>query len=93
MDAISRSDIFFSLTSLAVILMTAGILIVLYYVIKILKDVESITETTKQETDEIAGDIDSARSFIKRAGLLGIFGRLARRLRRRSSHGAHKRSE
>jgi hypothetical protein len=82
MDFLLRSDILFFLASLGVFLVVAGILAVIYYMIKILRDVESIAESVKQETKEIVSDIEQARSFIKRGVLPALFMRIVKRWRR-----------
>lgn len=63
-----KSDIFFFLTGLAVVVVTALIVIALVYVIKILRDVKDISHTVKEESEEIKGDIDTLRENVKKGG-------------------------
>lgn len=68
MEGLLKSDIFFFLTGLAVILVTALVVIALIYVIKILRDLRDISHTVKEESEEIKSDIDSLRANVKKGG-------------------------
>lgn len=77
MDSILKSDIFFFISSVAVIAIGIGAIIAFFYVINILRDVKDVSRTVKKETTEIAGDLDTMRTRAKNgqivAGLLGFF--------------------
>jgi hypothetical protein len=73
MDGLLKADIFFFLTSIAVVLITIVLLIAFYYIIKILRDIHELSELIKDEGEHIIHDIDSARNSVKRKGKsLGI---------------------
>lgn len=68
MDQIAKSEIFFVVTTVAVIVITILMAIAGFYVIKILKNVKSITTRAKTETDLIAGDITELRTNLRQEG-------------------------
>lgn len=72
MDTLMKADIFFFVTTIVVVVSgTLGIVITLY-ILPILKNIWEITERIKQETHEIADDIDTFRDSIKeKAGTVG----------------------
>ncbi len=64
MDSLLKADIFFVVATVAVF-MIAGILVwVMVYVIKIVRNVEDISETVKQETRKVSRDIDGIRERV-----------------------------
>lgn len=65
MNSIVKSDVFFFITGLCVILLTIVGLVVLYYLTKIFKDIKHIAQTAKTEVDHIAEDVDDFRKDIK----------------------------
>jgi hypothetical protein len=69
MDSLLHADIFFLVTTVAMILITIVIVIALIYVIKILRDVSSVSKKVKNESDEIINDIKLLRGSIKTQGL------------------------
>lgn len=62
MTELIKSDVFFFITAVAIVVVTIVILVALYYVIKILRDFEEISDIVKNESKLIAGDI----SFFRR---------------------------
>jgi len=65
MDSIIKSDIFFFITGLSVIVLTIVGLVVLYYLTKIFKDIKHIAKTAKTEADHIAEDVETYRKDLK----------------------------
>lgn len=65
MDALARSDAFFLITALAVVIITALVIAALVYVIRILRDLKSLSEKLEAGGDAIAGDISSIHRNIK----------------------------
>jgi len=59
-----KQDIFFFITSVAVILVTLLVVVALYYFVRILRNVDDISATAKEETHKIVSDIDSVRGEI-----------------------------
>lgn len=69
MEQIAKSEIFFMVTTVAVVVGTIMASVAAYYVIKILRNLKAITGKAKTQTDLLAGDIDELRSSIKREGV------------------------
>lgn len=65
MQELARADIFFLISTLAVVLVTAGLIGVFYYLIRILKNVHEISERAKKVSEEMETDIESLRSGVK----------------------------
>lgn len=69
MENIIQADIFFFITSIAVIVFTICLAIVMFYVVRILKDMKHISKTMSQESDKLLNDIDSLRETVKAEGI------------------------
>lgn len=65
MQELARADIFFLISTLAVVLVTTGLIGVFYYLIRILKNIHEISERVKKVSEEVGADIESLRSGIK----------------------------
>ncbi|MES2409378.1 MAG: hypothetical protein V4509_03700 [Patescibacteria group bacterium] len=68
MENIAKSDMFFFVTTIAVIIVTLVLVVALAYVIRIASDIKYIAGKAKQETDEIVDDIKNARETLKSKG-------------------------
>lgn len=68
MESIAKSDMFFFVTTIAVIVVTLVLVVALAYVIRIASDIKYIAKRAKQETDEIADDLKTARETLKSKG-------------------------
>ncbi|MDB5204871.1 MAG: hypothetical protein JWP09_899 [Candidatus Taylorbacteria bacterium] len=68
MENIAKSDMFFFVTTIAVIIVTLVLVVALAYVIRIASDIKYIAKRAKQETDEIADDLKNARETLKSKG-------------------------
>ncbi len=68
MNEFIKSDVFFFITSIAVVVLTAILLIALYYIIKILKNVRYISDKAKVETDHLAEDVKELRENVRKEG-------------------------
>lgn len=68
MESILTSDIFFFITSIAVIIMTLTVVVMLFYGIKIVRHIAHITQHIQDESDMIAHDIKELRSTLKKGG-------------------------
>ncbi|MEK7185585.1 MAG: hypothetical protein AAB726_03115 [Patescibacteria group bacterium] len=64
-----KADIFFFITSAAVIIFTIGIIVVVFYVVRILRDMRHISKTMSQETDKVATIVNLFLDrFLRRKG-------------------------
>jgi predicted Holliday junction resolvase-like endonuclease len=68
MESVAKSDVFFFVTTVAVIVVTLVIVVALAYIIRIASDIKYISTRAKQETDEIVDDLKSARETLKEKG-------------------------
>ena len=61
MDSIVKSEIFFFITSIAVIVLSVGAAVVLVYAIRVLRDVDHVAKLVRDESDLIAKDVSQLR--------------------------------
>ncbi|VAW19396.1 hypothetical protein MNBD_BACTEROID04-1012 [hydrothermal vent metagenome] len=66
MQNLIQSDIFFFITSVAVVIVTISILVMLWYIIRILKNIKDVSEIVKRETVFFSGDLSGIRKKIKK---------------------------
>lgn len=69
MDTLIHADIFFFVTTIAVVLIAALFIVVILYAVRILNDMRYISGVVRRETDLLAEDFEEAREKIKREGL------------------------
>ena len=86
MEAIARSDIFFFITSLSVIIFTLILVIAGFYLIRILKNVSDVSDTIKETVDDTNEQLATMRERIKRNPFLRF---IFRRIKNRKV-GEHK---
>ncbi len=65
MDSVLKSDLFFFITSIAVVLVSAVLIVIMVYIVRIMRDIKDIASTLKQQTDALSDDIDEFRSKVK----------------------------
>jgi len=65
MQTFIHADIFFFITTIAVILVTLVSVIILVYIVIILKDVRELSRIIKREGTEIAEDVHTFRQEVK----------------------------
>lgn len=76
METLLKADIFFFITSIAVILLTLFVLIVLYHLIKILKDVEFISDKLQKGTAFATDNLEELVNNINQSSIFKfIFGK------------------
>ncbi len=69
MEGFLKADIFFFVTTIAVIFVSVALVVVLVYLIKILRDFLYVSKKVKDESDKIIRDVDEFRGeFKKRSG-------------------------
>ena len=70
MEGVLKSDIFFFVTTVAVALVTTGIIIALIYLIRIMRNAESLSRTIRHEGEETAEGIGAFfRNLFKRKNI------------------------
>ena len=72
MTSIMQLDIFFFITTIAVVIVTVLITVALIYIVLILKDIRNISEVVSKESRNFADDTEMVRTTIK-AGLTKLF--------------------
>src|SRR3989338_5432791 len=65
METLVKTDLFFFVTTVVVIILGAVLTVAAIYLIKVLREVKSITSCVKRETDEIVDDVHELRENIK----------------------------
>ncbi len=68
MTTLVHADIFFFVTTIAVIVVAAALTVALVYFIKVLRDVRAVSKAVKEEADLIREDIRAARENVKNEG-------------------------
>lgn len=68
-DSIIHADIFFFISTIALVGISIGICIALYYLIKILRNVREFSDIVKAEGSEIVADVRKARLALRDEGM------------------------
>lgn len=76
-DSLLKADIFFVISTVAVVLIAAFLVWVLFYIIKILRNVQSISEDVKREVHAIAEDAQGVHRTVY-SGIQWLFLMLAK---------------
>ena len=69
METLMKADIFFFITTVAVIAVTICLVYAGYYLIRILRNVEEISEEVKQESQLMREDLGDLRTNIRAEGM------------------------
>lgn len=84
MEEILKANIFFFITSVAVILLSIGIIIAVLYLVRILRDVKHISEIARTQSDLIADDIRDLRTNMRSGNVANGIVNFARGLYKRA---------
>lgn len=68
MDDFFRMDVFFVITTVFIIILGVLLSMALYRVIRILKDVEHVSENISKESDLIQEDVAHLRAHVRKEG-------------------------
>ena len=90
MDTIARSDAFFVITSVAIIILSVLFSVLLVYGIRVIRDVSQIAKKARQEGEAIIDDVRAARENIKTGSSLRSFGTFLARIFANSYSGHEK---
>jgi len=69
MENFIKADIFFFITSIAVVISTIGVIVVAVYVVRILRDMKHISKKVSEEGDKIIEDVEYLRETAKAEGM------------------------
>lgn len=89
MDTFIHADIFFFVTTIAVALFSIALIIVLVFIIKILNNIQKISDTIRNESELLVEDVHELRGKIHRnkitaGGIFNFFRDLFARKNRRN---------
>ena len=73
MDSLLKSDIFFVVTTGAVVIITACLVVLLIYVIRILHEVRSLIELARKEGELLSTDLSELRGRVQAQGFKWAF--------------------
>jgi hypothetical protein len=68
MQELVHADIFFFISSVCVICITIGILVLLYYLIPIVRDARAVAAKLRKAGDEVEKDFEALRSSLREEG-------------------------
>lgn len=68
MNEFLKMDVFFLITTVAVLLVTGLVCFVLYRILRILRNVEHVSQIVSDESDLVRNDLSEMRAVIKREG-------------------------
>jgi len=80
-DSLIHADTFFFTTTIVVVLVALGILIALFYLIRILRDASRLARGIREEGDAISADVGRVRRSVA-----NFFARATHRARGRRTH-------
>jgi signal transduction histidine kinase len=72
MDAVLKADIFFFITTVAIVVLAIAAFIALVFLIQILRDVRHVSKRVREQSDRILSDVEDLRNFIKEEGKKAI---------------------
>jgi 5-bromo-4-chloroindolyl phosphate hydrolysis protein len=91
MTEFAKMDIFFLITSIAVVVLTALLAVLAIYIIKISSDIKYISGKAKNEADFIAKDLSDLRENVREKGAnLKYFASFFNNLRKSAQSGKEK---
>jgi hypothetical protein len=70
MSEILQANIFFMITSVAVLVFTIFVCVILYHVIKILKSIRKIVAKVEEGSELIAEDVSQLRTYVLEGSLV-----------------------
>lgn len=73
MDSFLKADIFFVVTTVAVFAVAVIAIWALVYLVRILRNVEDISETVKKETEKFSNDLGGLRDHVRNNGIVPRF--------------------
>lgn len=68
-ESLIHADIFFFISTISLVVISIGISISFFYVIKILRNVRDITDKANRESDELITDLRHLRKALRDEGL------------------------
>lgn len=72
MNSLVQADIFFFVTTAAIMVVTIALVIALVFFIQILRDVRHVSKRAREESDRFLTDMEELRRFLKKEGKRAI---------------------
>lgn len=69
METLIHADIFFFITSIAVVILTILLAVILAYAIIVFRNLKKVSEQVKRQAQNLETDIDTLRQCVKSQGL------------------------
>lgn len=93
MDQFYKMDVFFVVTTIAVVIVAVLICIALFYIVRLLSTFNRIANEVEEETQELRGDLDDLRIKAKKEGLrlghlVSFFGKGTKRIASRKKRSS-----
>ena len=70
MSEILQANIFFIITSIAVLVLTLFVCLILYHVVKILRSIRKIVDRVEEGSEVIAEDVSQLRAYVVEGSLV-----------------------
>lgn len=93
MDSILKADIFFFVTTVAIVLLTIGGIIIIVYIWKIVRDIKDVSQIVKDQTHKVSEDINEMRKEGVNGfwnGMMSLGGKLFKKRKKKSHEKKHK---
>lgn len=68
MSEIAKADLFFVITTIAVVVVSAAFVVALVYLIRILKDFKKVTGKITEESERISKDLSDLHTAVREQG-------------------------
>lgn len=68
MNEILKANVFFFVTTVAIIVLSILIAVALVYVIHVVRNVSKISDKVREKSEDLAGDVDKLRAQVKEHG-------------------------
>ena len=72
MEAFAKMDIFFLVTTVAVVILATFVAILLFYFLRTARDISEIVQMIKRESERFVSGVSSARHRIKEGGAFNV---------------------
>ena len=68
MEEVLHANIFFFITAITVVCIGVGVLVALYYLVCILRDIRAVSSNARVASEALSGDLEKLRHHVKRKG-------------------------
>lgn len=84
MNTLAKADVFFFITSIAVVIITIACIVVLVYLALVMRNIKRISDAAHREARGIADDIAAFREDVKKEGAQAII-KTIKRMRKKNN--------